>query len=90
MIQGSRLLLACHSANFSVYLQKPLQMGKERVKKAHLLLNVNVEMTHTGSIHFPLVSTSHTVPRLCKGNSGIESPAGWALPSITCMLWKGT
>lgn len=48
-----------------MFLQKPLQMGKERVEKAHLLLShITLEMTHTISIHVPLVSTSHTVAYL--------------------------
>ena len=64
-------------------------MGKERVKKARLLLHhISLAMIHTSSIHFPLVSSSHMVLYLCQENWGIELPAGWALPSITCMLWK--
>ena len=64
-------------------------MGKERVKKARLLLHhISLAMLHTSSVHFPLVSSSHMVLYLCQENWGIELRAGWAPPSITCMLQK--
>ena len=64
-------------------------MGKERVKKARLLLHhISLAMLHTSSVHFPLVSSSHMVLYLCQENWGIELRAGWAPPSITCMLRK--
>lgn len=65
-------------------------MGREGAGKAHLLLShIGLEMTHTVSTHFLLVSTSHVEPRTLQRNWGIWPLAGWTLPSITCVPWKG-
>lgn len=52
-------------------------MGKEGVEKAHLLRgHIHLERTHTISIHFLLVSTSHVVWYVLQEELGNIVP-GW-------------
>lgn len=66
-------------------------MGKEGVEKAHLLLShISLEMTHTISIHFLLVSTSHTVPHVLLQEELGNIVPGWVDTSQHHLpLWKG-